>query len=251
MKLINIIILSLALVIFACKKDHHNHDDHNHSSNNSSATVTLKFSFMHGANNFQFNTNYTDDYGTVYQIARAEFYLSNVKFFDHDSNAIFVPGKYFIIRPTTQEYPLGVPSDNHLHGLSFFVGVDSATNHSDPTTYPAESALSPQTPSMHWSWSTGYRFLVLEGVADRDADNIPESPFSFHIGMDAMLATVYLNAHVEVIANNDNKVNIKIDYSKFFTGVDMASPATQTHTMDNMNLANAIKINIPTAFSLQ
>lgn len=250
-KYLLIMLVAITTAFTACKKDKHNHDDHDHGTGNTSGTVTLRFSFMHGTNNLQLNTNYTDDFGTVYQISRAEFYLSNVKFFDHDSNVVFTPGKYFIIRPGTQDYALGTPSNSHLHGLSFYVGVDSATNHTDPTTYPVDNALSPQTPSMHWSWSSGYRFLVIEGLADRNGDSVPESSYEFHIGMDALLTTVNLNAHVDVIAGNDNKVNIKIDYSKFFTGLDMANPNTHTHTMDNMTLANQIKGNIPSAFSLQ
>ncbi|HHG86155.1 MAG TPA: T9SS type A sorting domain-containing protein, partial [Bacteroidetes bacterium] len=50
-----------------------------------------------------------------------------------------------------------------LEGIKFSVGVDSASNHLDPSSYAASHPLAPKSPSMHWGWSAGYRFVAMEG----------------------------------------------------------------------------------------
>ena len=52
-----------------------------------------------------------------------------------------------------------------VESIRFHIGVEEASNHLDPASYPNTYPLSPQFPSMHWGWSAGYRFVAMEGNA--------------------------------------------------------------------------------------
>ncbi len=247
-----ILIFTFATGLFfsSCKKEKDNPQGGGQTGTSPETSVTLRFHHKAGNSTFALNTDYTDDFGTVYRFTRAEFYLSGIAFYGHSDNLIGSPDRYFIIRPTTSEYSTGTTSATHIHKLKFNVGVDSVANHSDPTIWPSGHALTPQSPSMHWSWNSGYRFIVLEGIADRDADGTPETNFQLHIGTDDLLRNVELTVHKDILPGQANSLEIHIDYTKFFTGIELSSASTQTHTMNNLSLATQVADNISGVFSV-
>lgn len=236
-------IAMLSLVLQSCKKDDHNHnEDH-------TAPILLNLSPKVGTQTFAFGTNFTDDYGTVFQFTRAEFYVSNMVFKNDAGATVFTPGKYYIIRPTTATYPLGTTDAHHFHELHLKVGVDSLTNTTDPTTYSND--LKPQVPSMHWGWATGYIFVALEGLADRNADGVPEAAFQFHIGTHQLIKNVEIHVHKNITHGVTNTLTLVVDYKKFFSGINLSDPNSHTHTMDNMTLATQVFNNIDSVFIIQ
>ena len=52
---------------------------------------------------------------------------------------------------------------SHLEQITYSIGVVEELNHLDPSTYPDDHPLAHQNPSMHWGWTSGYRFLCLDG----------------------------------------------------------------------------------------
>ncbi|MDB6004434.1 MAG: hypothetical protein JWR15_1421, partial [Prosthecobacter sp.] len=56
----------------------------------------------------------------------------------------------------------GIPAGDYK-GIRFRIGVDEATNKSDPNRYAPEHALNPQVNGLHWGWQGGYVFMALEG----------------------------------------------------------------------------------------
>lgn len=238
-------IMFVGTMLSSCKKDKDDpHDDEDHT-----APIVLNINPKAGTQTFAFSTNYTDDFGTVYQFTRAEFYVSNMILKDDVGNTVFTPGKYYIIRPTTASYALGTTDAHHFHEMELVIGVDSLTNISDPTTYTND--LAPQVPSMHWSWSSGYIFVALEGVADRTGDGIPEAAFQFHIGTHSLRKLLELHVHQDIVHGTTNNLNLTIDYKKFFTGIDLSDPNSHTHTMDNMTLATQVFNNIDSVFTFE
>lgn len=235
------------LMVSSCKKD----QDPPASTEPTEGIVHFVINPVVGTQTFAFGTNYTDDYGNVYQFSRAEFYLSNMTFYDDDGNIVMQPGKYFVVRPTTATYDLGSTTADHIHEGDLTIGIDSVTNHTDPSTYGSDNALAPQTPSLHWSWNSGYIFLALEGLADRNADGTPETAFELHIGSDALKRIVNVHIHHNITYGATNNVTLNIDYGKMLTGVNMADPNTNTHTMDNMTLATQIANNLDSVFTAQ
>ncbi len=247
-------ILTIFVVAFtACKKDDPEPvitSSGTTSSGSGVGTVMLHFHPMAGGNAFAFNTDYTDDFGNTYQFTRAEFYLSKIHFTDDDHNDIGVTNEYLLLNPNMHMYDIGDVNEGHAHELHLGIGVDSATNHLDPTTYDASHPLAPQNPAMHWGWSTGYRFLVLEGRVDTDGDNALDTDFFFHIGTDALYRTHAVEVHADVLEDQSNSIDLMVDWTKFLTGIDL-SVDNSTHTANNLPLATTVADNMTSAIMLQ
>ena len=56
----------------------------------------------------------------------------------------------------------GVP-DGKYKALRFDLGLDAATDKSDPAKRAAGHPLHPDVNGLHWSWKAGYVFLAIEG----------------------------------------------------------------------------------------
>jgi hypothetical protein len=59
---------------------------------------------------------------------------------------------------------LGDLTIDSVEKIQFSIGVNTPQNNQDPTAWPEDHALAPKSPSMHWGWSAGYRFIVMEGT---------------------------------------------------------------------------------------
>lgn len=130
------------------------------------AQKEVKFEIRHWLGNvpFAFNTTSQNDNGYDFNVARLEYYLSGIEII-HDSGMVTrVPDTTFLIDPSQQTLlSLGTFSVSEVEGISFYIGVDSAYNHLDPAQYPITHPLGPKSPSMHWGWAAGYRFIAMEG----------------------------------------------------------------------------------------
>lgn len=237
-----------AVVAFSsCRKD----EDAPVTPTPDPTTVNLEISHMAGANALTFNTNYTDGFGNVFTITRADMYVNGFTLVDDVDTVLFEDNNHYLLKPTVTSVSFGEIAATHVHALSFNVGVDTTLNLTvDPTTQPAGSALGVQSPSMYWSWSSGYRFVVIEGNADRNADGVAETPYQFHIGMNALYRSVELHVHTDMTANTANMIHMEIDYLRFFDGIDMSLASSSTHTMDNMMLATQFINNVDSVFSV-
>lgn len=236
--------LVLPIGLVSCRKDDpsedDDHDDHDHVHSSMALHMNHKF----GSETFQLNDTYTLDDGSKVKISRAEFYLSQPHITTmEDVQVDNYSDEYVLIQAGTMHYELGDAdfTQDHFHKLVFNVGVDSVANHSDPTTYDASHALSLKTPSMHWAWSSGYRFMVIEGSVDTDDDGTFENDFAYHIGMDDFLVSDTLHMHKN-ITSAGLMIMLNVDYKELFTGLDLTTDLS-THTMDNMPLANKVKAN--------
>lgn len=252
------LLLALSLTVAGCRKDDPVEPDtttdtgHDHSHHEHGGDVNVNLTHMVGSDPFQFNTNYTHSSGTVYNFSRAEFYVSGVALQDDNHvEAVSFNDTYHLISPNTTSFMAGTVEEGHYHSVSFHVGVDSAMNHADPTLHPSGHPLAPQNPSMHWGWSTGYKFLVLEGMTDTDGDGTPETAFTYHIGtVDLLESTNEMNIHTTVGHDEALDIALTIDYAAFLNGLDMTTDV-MTHTANNLPLATAIAGNIAGAFSVQ
>lgn len=214
-----------------------------------SGPAQLKLHVHHkaGAANFALGTVYTDDFGNPYRFTRVQYYLSGFKGEGHSGAPVPI-NTYLLISPATNDYSLASVDMNHIHDFFFTVGIDSATNHADPALYASGNPLGFQSPSTHWSWASGYIFVMLEGEVDSDADGNFDSNFVYHIGTDNFKVNVELQLHKDLVKGQMNELSIDADYKKFLTNVNVVTESS-THTMNNMPLANKIKANIASVFS--
>jgi len=236
-KRLRIVCIGVALVtiIAGCKKKKENQE-----CSSDYGTVSLNFTHMVGPEAFAFNSDYTDDFGNIFQFSRADWYLKVPGFLDHDNvTQILSDINYYKMDPSVTSVTYGQSLPITLHNLQWAVGMDSATNHMDPNTYETGSALANQSPSMHWGWSTGYIFCVLEGLVDIDGNGSfdPGETFALHVGMDTNYREgANLHVSTDVVAGEVSTISLDVDYAEFFDGVNLKID-NSTHTMDNMHLA--------------
>lgn len=183
--------------------------------------------------------------GKMVLITRAEFYLSKFKVINKTSDTIHFDDTYALVdaRYPLATFPIGSFSDDFdFRFLNMGIGVDVSKNHSDPTLYPSSHPLSFQDPSMHWGWSGGYRFLVVEGLVDNDGDGIPEQEFQFHnLGDQLYFRTLLDMTGFQQVDSNPLVINL--DYTKLFINMSMIGSLTQ-HGSAEINktmLTNASK----------
>ncbi len=179
-----------------------------------------------------------------------QFYISEIRLVD--ANGVETPADdiYLLVTPEVEEYAIGNFPVGDYTKIKFNVGIDSVTNHADPSKYPIGNPLGAQFPSMHWGWSFGYIFVRIDGEADADGNGVPDTDgqFEMHLGSDVYLATVEAEIPVSIGAGNENIVHMKANWDTFFSGVDMANDNT-THVTDNSALADILYNNLFGMFS--
>ena len=156
------------------------------------------------------------------QLTRAEFYISEIELIRADSSVVPLQDAYLLVNVENPraDYRLGQWDVSNVIGVNLHIGVDSAHNHLDPSTYPDEHPLANQKNSMHWGWVAGYRFMAIEGVIDNNNDGAPETDLQFHNIGDPLYKTVRLSCQGQ--AQNDTlRLNFDLDYARLFQDIPM------------------------------
>lgn len=146
-----------------------------------SAQTTLELNLNHQFDGSAFQ------YGTVYQfegrairLDRVQYYLSGFEITHDGGQTTSMPDTYVLGSGNVSSYSLGQETFTTLEGISFDLGVDAARNSMGTSSWPQGHPLSSQSPSMDWSWPSGYFFWTIEGVVDDNGDGTPNKLFQFH-----------------------------------------------------------------------
>jgi hypothetical protein len=126
--------------------------------------VSLRINHHLGAAPFQMGAQATNNLGNAFTLNRLEYYISEITLIHDGGQLTMVPSHWILVdasQPLMED--LGSQPITTLEGVRFGVGVEPAYNHLDPSSYAPTHPLYPQTPSMHWGWSSGYRFIAMEG----------------------------------------------------------------------------------------
>ncbi len=218
---------------------------------NAETDVEIHFSSMVGTESLVYNQEYTIN-GRKVKFTRAQFYVSEIHLHQADGDLVHLEDKYLLVHGEEHAYSIGKVASEHYHGISFSVGLDSAANHSDPSTYAADHALSSLDPNYtHWNWNSGYVFIRLEGYVDTTAAANGDADFGFfyHVGFDEFKRDIDLDISQDLVGSTA-EIGLEIDFAKFFLGVDMRTE-NSTHSMDNMMLAEKIADNADDAISAE
>ncbi|HEX2747783.1 MAG TPA: MbnP family protein [Verrucomicrobiales bacterium] len=141
----------------------------------------------------------------------------------------------------------GVPGARYK-ALRFDVGLDAATDKSDPAKRPAGHVLHPDVNGLHWSWRGGYVFVAIEGRW-RQADGA-EGGYSYHLAGEPCRGTVEVRAELDL--RGAQKMTLVLDAAKLFSAahkIDIKD-ADSTHSGDDGGLAQRMSDNAVAAFSL-
>lgn len=117
-----------------------------------------------GANFFKAFDTLKNNLDNSFFMDRMDYYLSDIRLIHDGGQEITIPSKYILVKTDMAvDEDLGSFNITNLEGIRFGIGVDSSVNHLDPATYPSTHPLAFQSPSMHWGWASGYRFVATQG----------------------------------------------------------------------------------------
>lgn len=132
--------------------------------------------------------------------------------------------------------------------LRFDLGLDEATDRSDPVLRAAGHPLHPDVCGLHWGWRGGYVFLAIEGRYSRQAGEA--GGYSYHLAGQACRGTI--EVPVELDLRGDLVLTLAFDARSVFDAlhrIDIAA-ADSTHSGDDGGLAERLADNAVRGFSV-
>ncbi len=181
--------------------------------------VYLNINHFLGSSAFALNQVASNDLGEEFKVSRLEYYVSQITLVHDGGIETVVPNTWILVNATQNvSQLLGNFSITNLEAVKFGLGVENAVNHLDPSTYSILHPLGPKSPSMHWGWSAGYRFLALEGKTGSSFN----LTYEIHALGDVNYAIVNLPTTGEP-SGSDLNINIDADYEMILKGISVAS----------------------------
>jgi hypothetical protein len=171
-----------------------------------------------GNQNFYQDSVYVRSNGDRMKILDLKFYLGSTKI-----NGVEKSGTA-LYKWSGVETALWLVNSSLNNGeLAFDFGLNASVNHSDPTVYEEASPLNIlNADDMHWSWSSGYIFLKIEGKVDRTNDGIDnfDENFSYHVSRDSFFQTINLGNLIWNNLSESKKIaKIQLDVKEIFDAV--------------------------------
>jgi hypothetical protein len=225
------------------------------------STFTLAVHPVIGDEALVLNQEYLDQENYRIKPATLKFYVSNVVLTTASGDIKILDLDLLDMEQVEAGEPLTfeveVPAGDYT-GISFWVGLDSLQNASDPATFANGHPLSLSTGTF-WTWNTGYRFVMLEGYYD-DVQNTPGPVstsrfFNYHTGTAPLYKQAELGAANVAFTISEGErftYNLDLDVNKMFYGLENIdrSQGAVTHTTSNYPLAQKFTENFVRAFSL-
>ncbi len=208
-----------------------------------SQSLTLHFKHVVGGVPLDPSAVYQDSLGRSFQITMARFYVSGMAL-QSPAGAKALNSYLHVDSRSDESYTWEDIDLGTYSGMGLQIGIDSITNHGDPTLFPPAHALSASNPaSDHWNWNNGYVFLRIEGRADTSVAQTGnlDADFFLHIATDAMLTDVILTRDFVIEAGEKEELAIQVDWLRAFSGYDFN---VNTSTTDNVRLARRIINNL-------
>lgn len=182
-------------------------------------SVTLNIDHLLNDEDYARGLLTTNNLDNEFQFDRLEYYIAEISLIHDGGQETPVSDLYLLIDAAEEtSVELGEFAVTDLEAIRFHVGVDEAKNHLDPATYPNTHPLAPKFPSMHWGWTSGYRFLAIEG---KSGANLSEN-WEIH----ALEDENYFQTEVAIsLSAVDGAISINLDanYSKALEDIDLSS----------------------------
>lgn len=232
------ILTVLALALTSCKKDK---EAEPASPGSTTGTFKLAIGFHWEDGDFDLANTYADGVGNAIKFSAVKFYLSETHLKNGGNTEADFHDSFILVDATNEGvYTIGTVTPGSFDELGIVIGLDSATNHADPTL--AQPPLN--DPGMHWSWNpaAGYKFLVLEGRVDDDGDGVIDDGdpvFTYHCATDAALRETTLPFSASVTAGGTMQSHMEVRVNLIIAGVNMlATPSGMGYAAVNAQLMN-------------
>ncbi|MDZ4744562.1 MAG: MbnP family protein [bacterium] len=168
---------------------------------------------------FDTNTVYEKD-GYSFKITALRYYLSQIELVYKGGHVVKLTDLYLLVNANKTQLQLGNVQTGEIDSIRFHVGVDKEHNHLDPSSYTFNHPLYHQTPSMHWGWEGGYRFIAMDGYAGTTSQTL-----NVNYQVHALGDTIYTAVSVPVLdvddGDGDPHLHITADYAHALAGIDL------------------------------
>jgi len=133
----------------------------------------------------------------------------------------------------------GLPAED-FQAIRFRVGVDAATDKSDPAIWPPEHPLHPDVCGLHWGWQSGYVFLAIEGHWGK------ANGFSYHLA--GAEKPMLVELPIRFSGARSTTVRLGMDIAHVLGTGEVVREATSTHSRDGDTLAPILKERVARSF---
>lgn len=180
--------------------------------------VYLKINHKLADKAFAFNQEATSASGDKFNLIRLQYYISNIILVHDGGQMTPVADTWILVDASgSLNQNLGNFNITTLEEIRFAIGVNAEVNHNDPAGFPTTHPLYPQTPSMHWGWLAGYRFVALEGNSSDALDQMME--------LHALGDENYFQQIIATAGTKDGQnltVELNADYTQALDGIDIS-----------------------------
>lgn len=216
---------------------------------------TLKLEFMHVVNGgpiSYFTLDHTNEAGNLYSIYSLRYLISNIALIREDGTKLRLEDTYVYINAVdgrnTAELS-DIEFDTFI-GIEFQIGLDEEVNGADPGLLESVHPLNPILNGMHWSWTQGYRFIVLEGQYEKSDSSI--DAYSYHIGDDENKFTLSFSTDAFQF-NSDMTAQFTFEINELFKNpniYDLEADGSFTHSGNDGGIAATLVENLGNAWTL-
>ena len=169
--------------------------------------------------NFAMETAAVNNINSDFKVTRLDYYISGVSIIHDDSTETFIEDLWVLVKAgEATQIDLGEQDITSVEMLKFHIGVDEPHNHLDPGSYAADHPLAPKNPSMHWGWTSGYRFVAMEGKGGSNLDQI----FDLHALGNRNYFTTEIPMNKEAV-NGKIVINLDADYTRALEDIDVSA----------------------------
>ena len=182
-----------------------------------SKTVLLNIEHRLGTDTCATGVEGINNLGNPFKLNRIEYYMDEI-ILVHDGGSSDTAAALALVDGFSEtSLNLGTFTVDSLESIRFAIGVNASLNHLDPTTYNPNHPLAPKSPSMHWGWTAGYRFIAAEGLGGSTFSQI----FEFHGLGDGNYAHLTLPTSGTLVASDTLLITITADYNELFRGINL------------------------------
>lgn len=217
-----------------------------------SSSVTLLLRLEHFAGNKPMIANqlsFSDSAGQIFSVEKLDYYLSNIKLRNRETGDFyFEVNSYHLVRamnnPKNWEIILRNVPKKKFSEIEISIGVDNGANHStdkigdlDPTNF------------MVWDWTTGYKFLSIQGKYKVASDS---GNYVFHVGEDHNFKTMnykfkdILSTNYDIV--KDGQIILYADVSAIFQSPNPIQLTTFNSGMAASEISDKIAKNYEFGF---
>jgi hypothetical protein len=227
--------LFLLGLLTACEKDAEEIHDDLVNAPHANTTLTMSMSFTRNGAAFDPSVPFTDANGRTIRIDGLKFFMSQPWFEDDNGDTVAnFPSKYllFDLASAGSIQTIG-EVDAHLHALHCGLGVDSATNHLDPTTLGAPL----NDPTMWWGWAGFHKFLSLSGKFDSNSNNAIDNgdqDFNYDCGFDTLYTPLEVHVHTDADMGGSVVVALSLNIDTLMAGMNVAAQP-QVHVLNDIS----------------